>query len=92
MSRQFDKTTVRYAIAVGTVALAIGGELLLQKVFGRPFPLTMIFLAVLAATCYAGTGPALMAAALGAIGSNLFLMRRRGALTLLIRINYRGAP
>ena len=72
----------RYGFASLAVALATGGRLLLDPLLGTQFPFATVFLAVLVAAWYGAMRPALLAAALGAVASDFFLLPPRGGFHL----------
>jgi signal transduction histidine kinase len=60
-----------YAIAVGTVGIAIVIRILLKSLFDRETPFLLLFASVLITAMAGGFGPGLLATLLGAIASNL---------------------
>ena len=72
---------VRYGVAVLAVALATVVRLLLDSALGPRLPLSTYFIAVILVAIYAGLGPALLSAALGALlGDYLFIPPRNSFL------------
>jgi PAS domain S-box-containing protein len=77
LQQNFLPALVRYGGAVGGVALAAGVRFLLDPVLGDSFPFVTLIFAVVASAWLAGSGPTLVATALGAaVGDFLFLQPR----------------
>src|SRR5262245_9842949 len=64
----------RYGVAMASVAVALALRVPLAPLLGAAFPFATLFVAVLVSAAYGGFGPALLATALGAIGSVAFLL------------------
>src|SRR4051812_44770936 len=65
-----------YAVALGSVVLAIALRRLLDGFIGDEFPFATVFLAILITAWDGGLRPALLAVVLGAVGAVLFLLPR----------------
>jgi PAS domain S-box-containing protein len=72
----------RYGVACAGVALATAVRHALDPVLGDLFPFATLFYAVLVIAWYGGSGPALLATALGAVLSVRFLLPPRGEFAL----------
>src|ERR1700690_3576405 len=72
-----------YGCALLSIAVAIGARLLLDPVLGTQFPYATVFLAVLITAWFGGFRPALAAVALGALGSDFFLIPPRHNFELI---------
>src|SRR3954470_22468165 len=68
----------RYGIAVLSVAVAAGVRWLLTPLLGESIPFATFFLAVIVAAWHGGTGPALVAAALGTLFAARFFVPAQG--------------
>jgi PAS domain S-box-containing protein len=70
----------RYGAAVACVALATAARLLLDPLLGEGLPYITYFPAVALAAWYGGTGPSLLALALGALVADYLFIPPRGSL------------
>jgi K+-sensing histidine kinase KdpD len=69
-------------MAVVSVALATWLRFLLDPVIGDQFPFATIFFAVLLTSWYGGVRPALLAAILGGLSAEYFLLPPRGSFAV----------
>jgi PAS domain S-box-containing protein len=76
----FYRAGLPYAVALGSVVLAIALRLLLDPLIGNEFPFATVFLAILLTAWLGGFKPAMVAVVCGGIGSALFLLRERFTL------------
>jgi PAS domain S-box-containing protein len=76
LSRAF---LLRYGFAVGSIALATWVRVLLDPVLGDQSPFPTLLFAVLLTAWYGGVGPALVAALLGLLSADYFLLLPRGS-------------
>lgn len=76
----FYLASLPYAVAVGSVVLAVALRLLLDPLIGTEFPFATIFLAILLTAWFGGFKPAMVAVVCGAIGSAWFLLPERFTL------------
>ncbi len=74
--------TLRYGIAVVTIALATWVRLLLDPLVGNRIPYATLLFAVLVTAWYEGVWPALLAVFLGVFSADYFLVLPRGSLGL----------
>jgi K+-sensing histidine kinase KdpD len=81
--QDFRTSASAYAVAVGSVVLGIAVRLLLAPLLGDAFPFATVFLAVMVTAWFGGFRPALLAVALGGIGSAFFLLPTRSPWTVL---------
>src|SRR5579863_901453 len=61
---------LRYALALGSVAAAVGVHMLLQPLFGSKHPYVMFCIASLLSAWFGGIGPGMLAATLGAFAAS----------------------
>jgi PAS domain S-box-containing protein len=76
----FYRAGLPYAVAVGSVVLAIALRLALDPLIGDDFPFATVFLAVLLTAWYGGFKPAILAVVCGIIGSAWLLLPERFTL------------
>lgn len=77
-----NERLLRYGVAVASIVLATTLRLLLNPLFGDLFPFATLFFAVLVTAWFGGTGPALLAAVLGALGAASLLLAPHGTFAI----------
>jgi len=73
---------VRYALALGFIAAALGAKLLLATLLTRDMPALLFFLAITGTALVGGLGPGLLAAVLGTLCDEYFFMAPFGSWRL----------
>ena len=76
------RTLLTYGIAVVSVALAMGVRFLLIPEVAYQFPFATLFLAVLLTSWFGGVRPALLAAILGGLSAEYYLLPPRGSFVI----------
>jgi PAS domain S-box-containing protein len=82
MRKIWQSTWAQYCFAALAVVLATLLRRLFDPIFGDAFPFATLFLAVVASAWFGGLGPGLVAVALGALASALFLLPPHGSLLI----------
>ena len=72
---------VPYLVAIAAMAIALGVRWLLDPWLGERVPYITVFGGIIVAAWYGGAAPALLAAVLGWMGSDLLFIDPRGALS-----------
>ncbi len=80
METSLTKLAVRYAVAGGSAAAAFALAMTLEHPWVNLSPFFLFYAAVAISSWYGGTGPGLLATALGALAVDYYILEPRGAL------------
>jgi len=82
MTPHFPVLVRRYSAAIASTACAVCGRILLQSVLEDECPFTLFYLSVLLTAWIAGTGPAILAIALGTLSAAHFFVSPASSLKI----------